>query len=423
MNIHLQNWAGNYRYQASRIHYPESLEQLQEVVKNCGKAKSVGTRHSFNHVGDTSEALISLERLQRPYHLNPQTRQITVGGNVRYGELGSFLYEAGYALPNLASLPHISVVGACATGTHGSGLKNGNLATAVAALEFVTADGSLLTLSRAEQPEQFAGAVVSLGGLGVAYSVTLDLRPSFDVRQLVYEQLPHTELVANFAAIMSAAYSVSLFTNWQTEAVEQVWLKQRLENEPAQTPSPTFYQAALANADRHPILTQSAEPCTPQMGVPGPWHERLPHFKLAFTPSNGEELQSEYFVPLESGPSAFRAIWQLREKLGPHLFISEIRTIAADDMWLSPCYQRDSVAFHFTWHRDWTNVQKLLPLIEEALRPFQPRPHWGKLFTLTPAEIQAQYKKLPAFRELLQQYDPKGKFRNVYLENYIFRTE
>lgn len=421
--IHLQNWAGNYSYQANSIHTPETLEQLQEVVRKSGKVKGLGSRHSFNDVGDTTEALISLERLNQPLRLDEEKHQITIGGGVRYGELCHFLFEAGYALHNLASLPHISVVGACATGTHGSGMRNGNLATAVSAIQFVTANGELATLSRADQSEQFAGAIVSLGGLGVINSLTLDLMPTFAMRQLVYEQLPHDVLGANFEAIMGAAYSVSLFTNWQRKAVEQVWLKQRMDSVPAETSPRTFYQATLADTDRHPILTQSAENCTKQMGVPGPWYERLPHFRLEFTPSNGEELQSEYFVPRQDGFAAFQAIWQLREQLAPRLFISEIRTIAADDLWLSPAYQQDSVAFHFTWKRDWDNVQKLLPLIEEVLRPFNPRPHWGKLFTLPPAQLQAQYEKLPAFRQLLQQYDPTGKFRNPYLDKTIFDAE
>jgi len=422
-SINLQNWAGNYSYRANSIHTPESPEQLQEIVSKGTKIKGLGSRHSFNDVGDSPGTLISLAKLAQPLLLDEGMEQVTIGGGVRYGELCQFLFDAGYALHNLASLPHISVVGACATGTHGSGIRNGNLATAVAAIQLVTANGELVTLSRTDQPEQFAGAVVSLGGLGVISCLTLDLLPTFDMRQLVYEQLPHAELAANFEAIIGAAYSVSLFTNWQSETVEQVWLKQRLDNAPAETPSRTFYQATLADADRHPIVTQSAENCTRQMGVPGPWHERLPHFRLEFTPSNGEELQSEYFVPREAGVAAFQAIWQLRGRLAPHLFISEVRTIAADDLWLSPAYQRDSVAFHFTWKRDWANVQKLLPLIEEVLRPFNPRPHWGKLFTLTPAQLQAQYEKLPAFRELLKQYDPTDKFRNPYLDKYIFDAE
>ena len=419
-SIHLQNWAGNYSYQAESIHYPESLAQLQQIVRQATKIKALGTRHSFNDVADTTEALISLAKMEQPLLLDEEKKQVTIGGSMRYGELCRFLAEAGYALPNLASLPHISVAGACATGTHGSGIGNGNLATAVSAIELITANGHQVILSRENQPQQFAGAVVSLGGLGVITSLTLDLRPTFEMRQLVYDNLPHSELAANFADIMGAAYSVSLFTNWQTDAVEQVWLKEKLADSPVETAASTFYGATLADADRHPILAQSAEYCTRQMGVPGPWHERLPHFRLEFTPSNGEELQSEYFVPREAGFAAFQAIKPLAKQLGPHLLISEVRTIAADDLWLSPAYQQDSVAFHFTWKRDWANVQKLLPLIEEALRPFNPRPHWGKLFTLTPAAVQAQYKKLPAFRELLQQYDPSGKFRNPYLDKYIF---
>jgi xylitol oxidase len=413
------NWAGNYTYQAQYWHFPGTVEQLQEIVRNMEKVKAVGSRHSFNNIADSQLSIVTLERLEPIMTLNQEEMSVTISANVKYGELGRFLHQHGYALHNLASLPHISVAGACATATHGSGIKNGNLATAVSAIEFVTSDGSLETLSRKENKDTFNGAVVSLGALAILTKLTLDIQPTFDIRQYVYENLPLHQLEAHFDDIMSAGYSVSLFTDWQGSTIDQVWLKGKAIEGTWAKPARTFYEATLAMEDLHPIRAISAENCTPQLGQPGPWHERLPHFRLEFTPSAGDELQSEYFIPRQQAYPAILALNALSHQIAPLLQISEIRTIAADNLWLSPSYQQDSVAFHFTWKPDWPNVQKLLPTIEAALEPFQPRPHWAKLFTLSPSKLQSRCPRLPDFQHLLNQYDPTAKFRNQFLDNYF----
>jgi xylitol oxidase len=156
------------------------------------------------------------------------------------------------------------------------------------------------------------------------------------------------------------------------------------------------------------------------MGIPGSWHERLPHFRMAFTPSHGEELQSEFFVPRTNAVEAFSRIRALRDQITPHLLISEIRTIAADDLWMSPCYQQACVALHFTWKQHWPEVEKLLPLIESALIPLGARPHWGKLFSISAEHLKTVYPRLPDFVRLARQYDPDGKFRNAFLDKYVY---
>jgi xylitol oxidase len=420
MTEHQTNWAGNYTYSAARLHRPETVEQLQELVIRSSKLKVLGSRHSFNGIADSPEDLISLQHLDPTVAVDRERGTVTVAGGVTYGQLCRQLHRDGCALHNLASLPHISVAGACATATHGSGDGNGNLATAVAAMELVTADGDVVVLSREQHGDQFQGAVVGLGGLGVVTKLTLDTSPTFAMQQEVYENLPLAQLEAYFDEIVSSAYSVSLFTDWQNERVNQVWLKRRLTDDAALALAPRFFEATLAPGQRHPIASLSAEPCTAQMGIPGPWYERLPHFRLDDTPSSGEELQSEYFVPRQHAVAAVRAITQLRDQVAPLLQISEVRTIAADTLWMSPCYQQACVAIHFTWKKNWPAVQKLLPLIEEQLAPFNARPHWGKLFTMPPSRLQSLYEKLPDFQDLLRFYDPRGKFRNAFLERYIF---
>lgn len=414
------NWAGNLRYGTDRIFLPETVEQLQERISASEKVRVVGTRHSFNRIADSSEAQLVLGQLNQ-IELDEEAQTVTVGPGVTYGELCPYLYERGYALHNLASLPHICVAGACSTATHGSGVNNGNLATAVSGIEFLDASGELRSYSRESDPEIFNGLVVGLGSIGVITKVTLDLQPTFDMRQYVYRQLPVSQLENHFDEIMSTGYSVSLFTDWQTDTVNQVWIKQRIGNgrendDPAE---PEFFQARLAERNVHPIIELSAENCTPQQGVAGPWYNRLPHFRINFTPSSGKELQAEYFVPAEQAMEAFHAISSLRSRLGPLLMISEIRTIDADELWMSTAYGRKSVTFHFTLKQNWEEVRKLLPLIEKKLEPFGVRPHWGKMFTMDPSQLQSRYERLPDFRKLLDEYDPDGKFRNKFIEKNI----
>ena len=413
------NWAGNLEYGTDRVFSPKSVQEVQDLVRKYDKLKVQGTRHSFNTIADSKENLLSLKSLDE-ITISKDAKTVAVGAGVNYGQLARHLSSNGYAVHNLASLPHISVVGACATATHGSGVKNGNLATAVAALELITGAGEVVTLSREKDGEQFLGAVVGLGGIGLITKTTLDIQPTFNVRQDVYENLPLEQLKDNFESVMSAGYSVSLFTDWQNKNVSQVWIKSKIEEGVPNKMAPEFYKATYQTRNMHPITALSAENCTEQMGVAGPWHERLPHFRMDFTPSSGVELQSEYFVPREQGYEALLAIETLSDKIGPHLLISEIRTIDADNLWMSTCYQRPSMAIHFTWKQDWRAVKALLPLIEEKLAPFNARPHWAKLFTLTPARLKSLYEKLPDFQNLMQQYDPHGKFRNEFLDTNIF---
>ncbi|CAN5700708.1 FAD-binding protein [soil metagenome] len=413
----MKNWAGNYEFRAARVHRPSSVEETQEIVAGVGKARALGTRHSFNAIADSSEDLISTERLDRIVSIDRDRRTVTVEGGLPYGRLCQTLDAEGFAIPNLASLPHISVAGAVATATHGSGERNGNLSTAVSALEIVTADGGFVRLSREVDGDRFAGAVVGLGGLGVVVGVTLDLEPAFTMRQWVYEGLSFELAVEHLDEIEASGYSVSLFTGWSGPDIDQVWVKRREE---AGDPPATLFGARLAPDHRHPIPGVSAENCSPQMGVSGPWYARLPHFRMEFTPSNGEELQAEYIVAREHAGAALREIDGLRERIAPYLHTSEIRTVAADDLWMSPSYRRDSLCIHFTWKPEWETVRALLPVIEERLAPFDARPHWGKLFTMPGSRIAGLYPRMDDFRDLLRIYDPEGKFRNAYLDETVF---
>jgi xylitol oxidase len=379
----LRNWAGNIEYSTDRIQTSTSLAQVQHYVKVQPKLKVLGTRHCFNKIADSKDGFLSLKPMDEVISLDPAKRTVTVAAGITYGQLCPYLDGKGFALHNLASLPHISVAGACSTATHGSGQRNGNLATAASGLELVTADGTIVTLSREQDGETFNKAVVGLGALGVITRVILDIQPSFMMRQYVYEDLFLGELKEHFEAIESSGYSVSLFTDWRKQRINEVWIKSRIEEGQQFHASPEFYGAKLATRNLHPIAALPAENCTEQMGVPGPWYERLPHFRIGFTPSAGKELQSEYFVPRQHAVEAILAVEKLHDQVSPSLLITEIRTIAADRLWMSPCYEQDCATIHFTWktrlacrkqtvadHRKGTRSVQRAPTLGETVHNF-----------------------------------------------------
>jgi len=419
----LSNWAGNIEYSTENVATANSVASVQDFVRKHASFKTLGTRHCFNRIADSTQQLLTTDFAAQTPAIDSAARTISVGPGIRYGTIAPMLEKGGFALHNLASLPHISVAGAITTGTHGSGVKNGNLSTVVTALEIVNAAGVVVKLSRKNNPDIFPGAVVGLGALGVITKVTLNIQPTYQIAQTVYENLSFSSLKEHFDEVLSAAYSVSLFTDWQNQRINEIWLKHRID--PAKPPVKQprdFFGATRATKNLHPIAALSAENCTEQMGIPGPWYDRLPHFKMGFTPSAGKELQSEYFVPHKNALDAILAVEKLHEQIGPHLMITEIRTIAADDLWMSPAYKQDSVAIHFTWKPEWPAVQKVLPMIEEQLKPFHAKPHWAKLFTMQPARLQSLYAKLPDYKALLKQYDPNGKFRNAFLDTNIYSS-
>ena len=250
------NWAGNIAYQARHIAYVSSVEALQELVHRATHVRALGSRHSFNRIADSPDTLVSMERLDRVLNIDTARRSVTIEGGVRYGSLGAHLHREGWALHNLASLPHISVAGACATATHGSGERNGNLATAVSAIEFVTASGELSRVSRETQGEIFNGMVASLGALGIAARITLDIVPTFDVRQHVFENLQLEHAIAHFDEIQHTGYSVSLFTDWTHNRFSQVWVKQVCE------------QGGPEPEPMHELF--GAIPCREHIGIPLP---------------------------------------------------------------------------------------------------------------------------------------------------------
>jgi xylitol oxidase len=401
------NWAGNIAFGAPDFYRPSSLGELQAVVAQAPRIRVLATGHSFNDMADSPGAQVTLAGLPAEVSVDSARSVARVAAGLSYAQVAARLDEQGFALPNLASLPHISVAGACATATHGSGAANQNLAAGVAGLTLVTTGGDVVELTGDD------GAVVHLGALGVVVSLDLELVPSFDISQWVYEDLPLDNVNDHFTDLMTSAYSVSMFTDWRAPRLTQLWLKEDPGLPPSVAQEPWF-TATPALSARNPVPGASPEACTEQLGVPGRWYERLPHFRPAFKPSAGDELQSEYLLPVTQAVPALHALNEIRDRLAPVLRICEVRVVAADDLWLSTCYHRDSVAFHFTWIADTAAVLPVVTDLERQLAPFAPRPHWGKVFTTPPEEFRSSYERLPDFLALMHHFDPAGKFGNTY---------
>ena len=410
------NWAGNLSYRAARLHHPGDVAELQAIVAGSERVKALGSRHCFNDMADTPADLVALDRLPADVTFDDPDAEgsgiVWVPGGMPYSDLVPRLAERDLALPNLASLPHITVVGATATGTHGSGGRNGSLSSSVAGLELVRSDGKLLPLSPDDR--DFDGAVVHLGALGVVTRIGLRFLPTFDVRTTVYVGLTWERLLADIDGVADSAYSVSVFTDWHE--VTQVWVK---STEPTGADPADFFGARAATEPTHMLPGAALDNLNEQLGLPGAWHERLPHFRAGFTPSRGDELQTEYFVPRAHGAAACEALRSLADRIAPLLQVSEIRTVAADDLWLSPASGGDVMALHFTWLPDEPGVRAVLPGIEAALRPFGARPHWGKLFTTGADELAELYPRMADFRSLVRRLDPRGAFRNDYLDRTV----
>jgi alditol oxidase len=410
----LRTWSGTYRFTARTVIAAQTIDDVRRAVTAGGRVRALGTRHSFNDLADNGATLVTVTGIVPEPLLDETARTVTVGAGISYGALAAWLQERGWALPNLGSLPHISVAGATATGTHGSGSRNRILSAAIAGLEYVDADGELRHAARADP--DFDGMPVGLGAFGVVVRVTLDVQPTYLIRQDVYAGPKWDRVLADLDAIMSAAYSVSLFTDWAGDSIQMAWVKRRLDPpESDATPTPEEFFGAPRDPGPARLVDAPVDNLT-VVGVAGPWSERLPHFRIDSPPSNGDEIQSEYFIDRANGPAALDAVRRLSPLLAPLLLVSEIRATAADRLWLSGSYDRETLAIHFTWRNRPDLVSAAVTEVEAALAPFGARPHWGKVTHIQAGQPELLYPRLGDARALFERLDPAGRFSNHRLE-------
>ena len=408
----MKNWSGNVTFEANLVVRPTSIEDIKSAVKAADKVRALGSAHSFNQIAASKDVLLSFEHFPKEIEIDTATKQVRIAAGVRYGEAAIALNAAGLALPNMGSLPHITVVGATSTGTHGSGARNKNLSAAIIKIELINANGEEVTI----EGEELHAARVGLGALGIIHHVTLQAIDAFNVSQTVYRDLHFENWIANFDQVMGNNYSVSAFTTWGDSLVDQLWIKSHMEDDVL--PGDEFYTGTAAEQKLHPLEGADTASATEQMGSVGPWHERLPHFKLDFMPSFGDELQTEYFVDIKDAKAALEAVHALREQIRPLLLVTELRTIAGDDNWLSEAYRRDSLAIHFTWKPDVPCVTAFLPTLEAALEQFGARPHWGKLFTDSGFNFSQLYPDFAPWLKYRAGLDPDRKFINKQLSSW-----
>ena len=399
---------------------PDTIEELMEIVYNSKKVKVIGSAHSFNDIANTSGTIISLDQIDKTVSFNKTLNQATVNAGITYTDLAPILHQEGYALKNLASISDVTVIGACSTATHGSGKNNGNLATNISGIDIIKANGDFVHLSSNNKNSEFYGSVVSLGSLGVVTKVYLYLVPSYEMRQIVYKGLSLENFKNNFNDIIECGYSISFFTDWKKKIFDQVWIKEIVTNDRSIPIESDFFGATLSTKDLHPLKSHSAKTCTTQRGIPGPWYERLPHFRLNSSLIKNKELQSEYFVSIDNALDALFVIESLSDILAPLLKISEVRIICEDNFWLSPSYKQDCIGIHFTWHNKLSEINILLPILESNLFPFLVRPHWGKLFSMNSIQLKKLYKRMVDFQSLLFDFDPYRKFSNKFLKKFIY---
>lgn len=415
-----RNWAGNVRFRAAGFHRPATIPELQHLVSRSSRVRVLGTGHSFSPLADTTGELVSLAGLPTTIDIDTAAPAVRVGAATSHAELGAVLDRHGLAIANLGSLTQISVAGATVTATHGSGSRQGNLATLVTAVDVVTAGGDLVSLSRAEHGERFDGMVVTLGLLGAMTTLTLNLVPSFHVRQDVFEALTHDDLLEHVDHIVESGYSVSVFSTWRRPRRHAIFRKRITTPDDVSPAEPSVYSATLAPVPRHPLGPGwPADNVTEQLGVSGPWHERLPHFRADATPSFGSELQSEYVLDRAHIVAALTALDDIADRIAAVLQVSELRTVAADELWLSPNYRRDSACLHFTWVDDLAAVLPVVAAIEHRLAALGIRPHWGKIFTMDRGQLAEVYPRMPDFQALVADLDPRGVFGNELTDRLI----
>ena len=413
-------WSGTHQFTARRLIAARTIEDVRRAVAGSAvgadRVRALGTRHSFNDLADNGDTLITVTGIAPDPVLDEASRTVTVGAGTTYGTIAAWLRERGWALGNMASLPHISIAGAVATGTHGSGSGNRVLSAAVAGLDYVDAEAELRHTDRSDP--DLEGMAVGLGAFGVVVRVSLDVEPSYLVRQDVYAGLSWDRVLADIDGVMSAGYSVSLFTDWSGESV-QAWVKRRLAEPDDDVPG-EFFGARLDPGP--PRLADSPVDNLTPHGTAGPWSQRLPHFRADVTPSNGDEIQSEYFVARRHGPAALEAVRRLAHLVTPLLLVTEIRTTAADGLWLSGSYDRETLAIHFTWRNRPGPVDGAVREVEAALAPFGARPHWGKVSHIKADELERLYPRLGDARALFERLDPRGRFSNDRLERLGVRA-
>ena len=430
-----QNWAKTVYYNHT-IHYPKTVEEIQHILQYHAKIRVLGSMHSFNNITKLPQEFngvyISMSNMNQVIKCCRGER-VTIQPGITFGELGEYLHERNFGFHNMASLPHITVGGAISTGTHGAGVFNGNLASHVMQVKLISADGKLRTYRIGQDPE-FQHIPVSFGLAGIIVEIELDIVPDYDIQQCIYENLPfNTIKKSDYKTAFSSAYSFSIFTQWKNRKFTSIWAKYRLRKgrngneESIMIDCPDMNKIKPSSNKVHPLPGGDTSFVSGGIGknYKEPGYVGLPHFLMEGVPSQGEELQSEYFVSSHMFDVVIEVLFHHFEenpKLYDLLYVSEMRFVAGDKLTLSPQHVLgSSIGFHFTWKKEFDQVVDALKGIENVLKPYNALPHMGKLFTMTGRELEGKYgqRNLRAFQSFVAPLDPLKKFVNPFLQNLI----
>uniref|UniRef100_A0A915D0Y3 FAD-binding PCMH-type domain-containing protein n=1 Tax=Ditylenchus dipsaci TaxID=166011 RepID=A0A915D0Y3_9BILA len=420
----LLNWGGNFNFSTQDIKYPTTTAGVQQLVKECkGKIRPVGTRHSFSEIANTNDTLICLVHMNLILSVDPSVPSVTVQAGITYTDLIPFLQSIGLAIPMMASLGEISIAGAINTAVHGSGAGIGNLATQVLGLQMVLADGSVVQYSKGQNDTELAAATVGLGALGIVTQVTLQAQPTYNLAINVFENMDMSVLDTQLYNITHSGYAINMWSTFGTPGVlDQVWITTKVDSNGVNAYGNVsqLYGAPAATAQSSPIAALPPTYVVPQMGIVGPYYERLTDYDLGLSGQEGQQTQSEYYVDFDDFVPALKALQTLSAEINAVVYVALFRITEKDELWMSPQYKKTTMAIHFSWQPKLDQVMALLPKIEAALAPFNPIPHWGKLYTLKPEQYLPLLPKYPEWREQVELHDPTHKFRNKWLEENIF---
>lgn len=429
------NWSGTVAWDDCEVLEPTTIGELQSIIAYSPKVRVIGSAHSFTPLvrssGRVKPTLLSLRHIPRTWSLDEKKKTVTVDAATTYSELCHALDKTGFALPNTSSLSHFQIAGAIATATHGSsGSRNGRLtrsglADTVVGLEIVGPDGTIRNVNKGHP--QFSSSVVSLGMVGVVTRVTLSLVDDYDVIQRVYGKWPPTPtgtlsaFLSSLPKTIAQFDSFSAFVKWNVDDFGLLIGRKQVPR--GATDSASTTDPRLITGPIQGFLGQGDFATT---GV-GRWCDKMFLWKNNGSPFVSQpELQIAHFVPFRDVERALHATRKVVSTWGDEVLYCELRAVRGDEHLLSP-YSADapkpdsfSISHSLDARLGVEKVRQRASELESVLRPYQVRPHWGKLTAMTASDLKEAYGlKLKRFQEVQQQVDPNRKFTNDYLEHLL----
>lgn len=417
--VEWKNWSGSVQSQPSRFASPRTEDELATIVRGAAKVRVVGAGHSFMPLCATPGVLLNLADLDSPVEIAADNASAWVPAGWSLQRLTAALWERGYSLPNQGDINPQSMAGATATGTHGTGAELGSLSTFARAFRLVLADGSIVECSTEQRPELFEAQRLSLGLLGVATRIRVDILPAYHLEERV-ERVPFAAAIENFENVARTHRHAEFFVFPYADEVIMKTLHPAAEPRDFREPSAsdeTIFRfccdvTAAAPAVARVLQRQLMKLIRPSRRT-GPAYRIFPSERTV----SFEEM--EYEMPRAAGLDTLQeAIAWVRKRKLPVAFPFEFRWVAGDDIWLSPFNQGPgaSISMHQYSRMEW---RKLLAAAEPIFRGNGGRPHWAKRHTLTTRDVFALYPMAERFCKVRAQFDPAAKFANAHLAELL----